>query len=48
MPIEVMSDGENLIFKDYLNRKEIIQHGDYLDLMRSEERRSIRPLWSIV
>jgi hypothetical protein len=43
MPREIQSDGKNLIFKDYLNRSVSIAHDDYLDLMRSEERRLIRP-----
>lgn len=43
MPRELQSDGENIIFKDYLNRNVSIAHEDYLDLMRSEERRLIRP-----
>jgi|GEM_PF-2032056 len=43
MPVYVQSDGENLIFTDYLKRKVTIQHEDYLGLMRSEKRRSIRP-----
>ena len=43
MPREILSDGKNLIFKDYLSRNVIIKHEDYLDLMRSEERRLIRP-----
>ncbi len=43
MPIEVQSDGENLIFEDYQKRKVIIKHDDYLSLMRAEERRIIRP-----
>lgn len=43
MPRELQSDGENIIFKDYLNRNVTIVHEDYLNLMMSEERRSIRP-----
>ncbi len=43
MPIEVQSDGEKLIFRDYLNRKVTILHEDYFDLMASPERRVIRP-----
>lgn len=41
--MELQSDGENIIFKDYLNRNVSIAHEDFLDLMRSEERRLIRP-----
>jgi len=44
MQREIQSDGQNLIFEDYLNRKVTIEHEDYLDLMRSEKRRSIRPV----
>lgn len=43
MPIEVQSDGENLIFKDCLNREVTISQKDYLNLMMSEKRRFIRP-----
>lgn len=43
MPRELQSDGENIIFKDYLNRNVTIEHGDYLNLMKSEERRFVRP-----
>lgn len=43
MPREIESDGVNLIFKDYQNRKVTIKHEDYLDLMTSKERRLIRP-----
>ena len=44
MPIEIQSDGENLIFFDYANRKVTIKETDFLQLMMSEERRSIRPI----
>jgi len=43
MPREIESDGVNLIFKDFQNRKVTIKHEDYLDLMTIEERRLIRP-----
>lgn len=43
MPIEVQSDGENLIFKDYLNREVTIKQEDYLNLMMSKKRRFVRP-----
>ena len=43
MPRELQSDGENIIFKDYLNRNVTIKHEDYLDLMASIQRQSIRP-----
>ena len=44
MPIENQIDGDNLIFHDYANRKVTINQNDYLQLMMSEERRSIRPI----
>jgi hypothetical protein len=43
MTIEVQSDGEHLIFEDYLNRKVTINHEDYLNLMMFEKRRAYRP-----
>ena len=43
MPIIVESDGENLIFNDYLNRTIKIKQEDYLELIRDEERWNIRP-----
>lgn len=43
MPIIVESDGENLIFNDYLNRTIKIKQEDYLELIRDVERRNIRP-----
>jgi len=43
MPREIQSDGQNLIFEDYLKRKVTIEHEDYLDLLRSEKRRLVRP-----
>jgi hypothetical protein len=43
MPIVAHSDGENLIFKDYQNRKVIIKHEDYINLMMNEDRRAVRP-----
>jgi hypothetical protein len=43
MTIEVQSDGENLIFKDYQNRNITISHSDYFELISSKERQQIRP-----
>lgn len=43
MPIEVLSDGENLIFEDYQKRKVTIKHEDYLYIMQDEERQVYRP-----
>ena len=44
MPIEVQSDGANLIFKDYQHRKIVISHEDYLELIAVPERQQIRPV----
>lgn len=44
MTREILSDGENLFFIDYAKRKLRINQNDYLNLMRSEERRVIRPI----
>lgn len=44
MPIEVQSDGVNLIFEDYQKRKVTIKQDDYLELMMFEKRRVYRPV----
>ncbi len=44
MTIERYSDGENFIFKDYLERKIIINENNYLELSLSNNRKNFLPV----